>query len=177
MFGVAVLATLRDLMQQGPLEAAARATLGDSLWILWLNITSNSSMAESLGGHPGGCVDIMGEEFWGVLGWFEVGPRARGMHPKWRGKDSKSKGVMGCREVSQAPWHDSACARVGADTQCQDQPWEHPEGHGDTLQDKTPRPRGLEPQQEWGRGHRGKDRDTQDRTGTHRGLTGSHGRG
>nr|XP_054509120.1 zinc finger protein ZFP2-like [Agelaius phoeniceus] len=54
-----VLATMRDLLQQGPLEAAARATLGDSLWILWLNVTSNSSVAESLGGLPGGCVDIM----------------------------------------------------------------------------------------------------------------------
>lgn len=168
MFGVAVLATMRDLMQQGPLEAAARATLGDSLWILWLNITSNSSMAESLGGHPGGCVDIMGEEFWGVLGWFEVGPIARGMHPKWRGKDSKSKGVMGCREVSQAPWHDSACARVGADTQCQDQPWEHPEGHGDTLQD-TKRPCRTRPQDLGDFSHsRGGGGDIGGRTGTHR---------
>lgn len=68
MFGVAVLATMRDLMQQGPLKVAARATLGDSLWILWLNVTSNNSMAERLGEHPGGCVDIMGDEFWGGSG-------------------------------------------------------------------------------------------------------------
>lgn len=69
MFGVAVLATMRDLLQQGPLEVAAGATLGDSLWILWLNVTSKSSVAERLGGLPGGCVDIMGEEFWGGLKW------------------------------------------------------------------------------------------------------------
>lgn len=119
--------------------------------------------------------------FGGVLGWFEVGPIARGMHPNWRGKGSKSNGVMACHKVSQVLWQDSTCARVGADTQCQDQPWEHPEGypagHKETLQDTTPRPRGLQPHQGWGQGHRGRDRDTQDRTGTHRAVTGSHGGG
>lgn len=123
-------------------------------------------------------------------------PIAQGTDPKWRGKYSESNGVMGCRGVSQVPWRDSACARVGTDTQCQEQPWEHPEGHGDALQD-TKRPCRTRPQDlgdfsptrggsrdtgggtgthRRGRGHMGQDGDTQrgDVTGSHGGGLGTY---
>ncbi|XP_066426597.1 retinol dehydrogenase 8 [Molothrus aeneus] len=54
-----VLATMRDLSRRGPLEAAAGATLGDTLRILRLDVTSDSSVAECLQGVPGGRVDVV----------------------------------------------------------------------------------------------------------------------
>ncbi|KAL9820490.1 retinol dehydrogenase 8-like, partial [Geothlypis trichas] len=65
-----VLATMRDLSRRGPLEAAAGATLGDTLRILRLDVTSDSSVAECLEGVPGGRVDVVGEKIPGILGIF-----------------------------------------------------------------------------------------------------------
>ncbi|KAM4880198.1 retinol dehydrogenase 8 [Sylvia borin] len=54
-----VLATMRDLSRRGALEAAAGATLGDTLKILRLDVTSDASVAECLGEVPGGRVDVV----------------------------------------------------------------------------------------------------------------------
>ncbi|XP_068034044.1 LOW QUALITY PROTEIN: retinol dehydrogenase 8-like, partial [Anomalospiza imberbis] len=54
-----VVATMRDLSRRGPLEAAAGATLGDTLRILRLDVTSDSSVAECLREIPGGRVDVV----------------------------------------------------------------------------------------------------------------------
>ncbi|XP_039242837.1 retinol dehydrogenase 8-like [Pipra filicauda] len=54
-----VVATMRDLSRRGPLEAAAGETLGETLRILRLDVTSDSSVAECLGGVPGGRVDVV----------------------------------------------------------------------------------------------------------------------
>ncbi|XP_074386209.1 retinol dehydrogenase 8 [Zonotrichia albicollis] len=54
-----VVATMRDLSRRGPLEAAAGAALGDTLRILRLDVTSDSSVAECLQQIPGGRVDVV----------------------------------------------------------------------------------------------------------------------
>ncbi|XP_050840088.1 retinol dehydrogenase 8 isoform X1 [Serinus canaria] len=59
VFGVPVVATMRDLSRRGALEAAAGATLGDTLRILRLDVTSDSSVAECLGQVPDGRVDVV----------------------------------------------------------------------------------------------------------------------
>ncbi|TRZ04665.1 hypothetical protein HGM15179_022442, partial [Zosterops borbonicus] len=50
---------MRDLSRRGPLEEAAGVTLGDTLRILPLDVTSDESVAQCLGQLPGGTVDVL----------------------------------------------------------------------------------------------------------------------
>ena len=60
----------------GPVAAGDNpgVSLGATLRILRLDVTSDSSVAEYLGRVPGGHMDVVGEEFGGIWGvWRQFG--------------------------------------------------------------------------------------------------------